>query len=262
VKARAVGSCCFVETQGTGPDLVLMHGWGLHGGVFDTLAATLALRFRVTRVDLPGHGRSAACVLVNDVDIVTAQLSAALPTPAVWVGWSLGGLIALQLALRLPAAVSALMLVATSPRFIRGTDWPHGVDDAVLQQFARDLDQDYAATLARFLALQVRGSAQAGTTLRALRTRLLEQGAPTPAALHVGLDLLRTTDLRAQLGGIDCPTHFVFGERDVLAPASIAKALRVLMPAARSSIIHGAGHAPFLSHGAEFIDLLETFLRD
>ncbi|HEY0722138.1 MAG TPA: alpha/beta fold hydrolase, partial [Gammaproteobacteria bacterium] len=47
-----------IEVRGTGPDLVLLHGWGLHGGLFRSLADRLAPHFRLHLVDLPGHGRS------------------------------------------------------------------------------------------------------------------------------------------------------------------------------------------------------------
>lgn len=252
----------FVTTEGAGPDLVLVHGWGLHSGVFDALAAELAQRFRVTRVDLPGHGRSAACTMSAALEKLAAQIGARVPSPAIWLGWSLGGLLAMQRAVVAPETVQALWLIASVPRFVRGADWPHGVEPGVLQQFARDLDTDYAGTLARFLALQVRGSVEAGATLRALRARLLEHGAPTPAALHIGLELLRDTDLRAQLVAIRCPTLFLFGERDVLAPPASVDGLRECMPAARSLTIAGAGHAPFLSHRAACLAALESWPHD
>lgn len=248
----------FTQTQGSGPDIVLLHGWGLHSGIWDEVASALATQCRVTRIDLPGHGRSAACELGVDLPEVAAQLSAAVPAPAFWVGWSLGGLIALQVALSVPRAVRGLMVVAGSPCFVRGPDWPYAVEDAVLQQFARELERDYAATLARFLALQVRGSTDAGATLRALHARVLEQAQPQPAALRAGLNILRTSDLRTQLGAIACPTQFVFGECDTLAPAPLAGEIAQRMPAARSTVIRGAGHAPFVSHAAEFIDLVRT----
>ena len=47
-----------IETVGQGPDLVLIHGWALHGGVFAPLVARLSGRFRLHLVDLPGHGHS------------------------------------------------------------------------------------------------------------------------------------------------------------------------------------------------------------
>jgi len=48
----------YVETRGQGPDLVLLHGWGLNLRVWDSLAGVLENSFRIIAVDLPGHGRS------------------------------------------------------------------------------------------------------------------------------------------------------------------------------------------------------------
>ena len=143
----------FLQTQGSGPDIVLLHGWGLHSGIWADVATALAPHNRVTRIDLPGHGRNAGTAMAEHLSAVAAQIAAVAPAPAIWIGWSLGGLIALQLALSAPAAVRGLVVVAGSPRFVRDTDWPYAVEDAVLQQFARSLDEDYAATLGRFLAL-------------------------------------------------------------------------------------------------------------
>jgi pimeloyl-[acyl-carrier protein] methyl ester esterase len=252
----------FSQTLGSGPDIVLLHGWCLHGGIWEDVAAALAVHNRVTYIDLPGHGRSAALPLADELSAVAEQLAAAAPASAIWIGWSLGGLIALQLALTAPTLVRGLVVVAASPRFVRDTDWPHAVEDAVLQQFARSLDEDYEATLGRFLALQVRGSADAGATLRTLRARVLEQDAPQPAALRSGLKLLRESDLRMRLNDIACPTQFIFGARDLLAPAAITEELSRLMPTARCDVIEGAGHAPFVSHAAQFIDLIGTSLRE
>jgi pimeloyl-[acyl-carrier protein] methyl ester esterase len=252
----------FSQTQGSGPDIVLLHGWGLHNGIWEDVAAALATRYRVTRIDLPGHGRSAAIELADDLAAVAEQLAAVAPAPAIWIGWSLGGLIALQLAMAAPALVRGLVVVAGSPCFVRADDWPHAIEDAVLQEFARVLDEDYEATLGRFLALQVRGSADAGATLRALRARVLEQDAPQAAALRSGLKLLRESDLRARLNDIACPTQFIFGARDLLAPAPIAEELTRLMPTARCAVIEGAGHAPFVSHATQFLELVGTALRE
>ncbi len=252
----------FSQTQGSGPDIVLLHGWGLHSGIWEDVAADLAVHNRVTCIDLPGHGRSAAVVLADELSVTAEQLAAAPPAPAIWIGWSLGGLIALQVALSAPQAVKGVVVVAASPRFVRDADWPNAIEDAVLQQFARSLDEDFEATLGRFLALQVRGSADAGATLRTLRARVLEQAAPQAAALRSGLKLLRESDLRTRLKDIVCPTQFIFGARDLLAPAAINADLARLMPTARCAVIDGAGHAPFVSHAAQFIELVGTALHE
>lgn len=262
-----------VEMQGRGPDMVLLHGWGLHSGVWDEVVPSLAKTYRVWRVDLPGHGRSASCPGDYTLEGVADAVRTALPVEvrtASWVGWSLGGLVALQLALAAPLQVTALVMVAASPRFVRAPDWPMAMAPAVLDGFARSLDEDYPATLQRFLALQVRGSEHARADLRRLRTRLLIHGVPDPHALRSGLHILAHTDLRARLGTLQCPLGLMAGERDTLMPAAALEPIRHYcqrpspdgtVPRVATAVIAGAGHAPFLSHPDAFIDTLKRLLH-
>ena len=76
----------YTETGGDGPDLVLIHGWGLHAGVWDEFAPLLEAGFRVTRIDLPGHGRS-DWQGDGSLDEMVDALLAATPETAVWLGW-------------------------------------------------------------------------------------------------------------------------------------------------------------------------------
>ena len=242
------------HTTGTGPDLFLVHGWGLNGAIWSGVRAALEADYRVTAVDLPGHGRSPGGHF--DLDTAATALRDAAPPRAHWVAWSLGGMLALRAAHRAPGQLASLNLVATSPRFVQAADWPHAVPAEVLAQFHAALAQDPRATLNRFLALQVRGSEGAGDTLRALRQGLFAHGGPDPAALAAGLAILRDADLRADLDSLDLPMHFIMGERDTLMPAAAAS-----LPQARAHIIAGAGHAPFLSHPAAFIAALRECLQ-
>ena len=81
----------YFEQEGTRADMVLVHGWGLHGGIFRSLAEQLAREFRVTMVDLPGHGRSSATDHNFDLNKTADMLAKLIGKPAVWLGWSLGG---------------------------------------------------------------------------------------------------------------------------------------------------------------------------
>ncbi|MCA1805586.1 MAG: pimeloyl-ACP methyl ester esterase BioH [Xanthomonadaceae bacterium] len=246
------------QTSGTGPDLFLIHGWGLNGTIWSGLRAALEADYRVTAVDLPGHGRSPGGTF--DLDSASIALREAAPPQAHWIAWSLGGLLALHAARPAPERITGLTLVASSPRFVQAPDWPHAVPAAVLAQFLDELQQDYRATLNRFLALQVRGSAEAGGTLRALRGQLFAHGEPDPTALAAGLAILRDADLRPGLDGITLPLQFIMGERDTLIPAAAARACVARAPAAQLEVIAGAGHAPFLSHPREFLAALRPFL--
>jgi len=251
----------FTQTSGDGPDLVLVHGWGLNGGVWDTLAPLLeASGFRVTRVDLPGYGRSAWHGEAG-VDALAQAVLACVPERAAWLGWSMGALVAVQAALAAPARIARLVLVAATPSFITRPDWTAAMEPHLLEGFARDLQRDYLRTLQRFLALQVRGSDAAEAALRELRARLLQHGEPAPESLLAGLAILRATDLRAQLAGIACPALWLMGARDTLVPEAAACQAAARMPDARVEVIAGAGHAPFLARPAEAAGIIGDFLR-
>jgi pimeloyl-[acyl-carrier protein] methyl ester esterase len=249
----------FVETRGAGPDLVLIHGWGLDGAVWGPLAERLAVRRRLWIVDLPGHGRSPPGAGGFTLAGAARAVTQAVPADAAWLGWSLGALVAMAAALG-GAAVPGLVLVGATPRFTRAPDWPHGVEPAVLEAFAVDLARDPEATLQRFLALQTRGAEGARATLRALRAGSLRRGAPHPQALRGGLEVLRTCDLRACLADLAVPVTAIAGERDTLVPAAASAALAAAVPHGRCTVIPGAGHVPFLSHPGAFVRALEDSL--
>ena len=249
----------YTQTSGNGPDLVLIHGWGLNGDVWSEFVPLLEPAFRVTRVDLPGHGRSGWNGRASLDDWVSAIL-AVVPDMSAWLGWSLGGLIANRAAMVAPARVSALAVVAGTPCFVRKPDWQSAMQPQLLDTFANELAEDYTRTLERFLALQVRGSDNASATLKSLRSRLLAPGEPDNAALMAGLNLLRETDLRDQLASIACPVRLVMGERDMLVPLSAGDEAVTLYQRADLQVVTGAGHAPFISQPQLTAELLKDFL--
>ena len=251
----------YCETHGQGPDLVLLHGWGMHSGLWQPVVEHLSPHWRITTVDLPGHGRSPLPPGGFDLTRMAALMLDAAPPPARWVGWSLGGLVATRAALLQPHAVTALCLINTLPKFVRGPDWPHAMSPDTLDSFAANLEQDYALTLQRFLSLQVRGAQNERHTLRLIRKLVAARPAAQPEALRLGLALLRQTDLRPELKHLRCPIHYILGERDTLAPAAAAPALQALLPRATVTPLPGAGHAPFLSHKDAFFAILNDCLQ-
>jgi len=250
------------QAIGDGPDVVMLHGWGLHSGVWAETATALAPEFRVTRLDLPGHGHSPAAAGELTLDGLARAAAELVPAGAHLVGWSLGGMVALRLALLYPGRVAKLVLVASTPRFVTGPGWPHGIEPEVLAGFARGLEHDYRGTLQRFLALQVQNSVGGRDAMRRLRAALGAAPAPTPDALGAGLRVLADTDLRARLADLACPVQLILGERDTLVPRTVAEAVADALPGVRADIIAGAGHAPFLSHLPEASVRLKAFLHD
>lgn len=265
----------YKETRGSGPELVFLHGWGMHAGVWQDIAKSLVDRYRVTLIDLPGHGRSRGIALqcpgvqmnslgrsVFTLEEVSHLIATQVSTRATWIGWSLGGLIAQRLAIDRPEQVAKLVLISSSPCFVRRPDWPYAMQGRVLHQFAESLSRDYRTTLKRFIALEVHGAEQEIAQLRTLRALVFAHGEPDPDILRTGLALLENEDLRPELKHIRCPTLVVLGRRDNVVPAAAASAIQGLLPKGRLHLIEGAAHAPFFSHRQEFLRYLQAFLHE
>jgi pimeloyl-[acyl-carrier protein] methyl ester esterase len=253
----------YVETHGSGPDLVLLHGWGLNLRVWDGLVRELASSFRIITVDLPGHGRSGwnpkARTPAEQAWQVHATL-ASLSNRYSLLGWSLGGQIALDLAAAVPGSVERLVLVATTPRFVASADWPYGMPATALERMATQLRTNYKRTVSEFLELQVRGSAASEKVLADLNASLFTHGESHPKALVTDLATLENSDLRPMLNLVRTPTLVISGQYDRVTLPAASRALADALPDAKYVEIRRAAHAPFLSHTAEFATLVAGFL--
>lgn len=239
-----------IRISGQGPDLVLIHGWAMHGGIFAPLSECLAEQFRLHLVDLPGHGdHHDYTPEALDPARVAAAIVDATP-PAIWIGWSLGGLVALRGALDHPQHVHGLVEIAASPRFVRADDWPHAVPATIFREFGSHLVCAFRPAIERFLALETLGSANAREELRELKAHVFERGEPSEQALLDGLAILDRVDYRDELVGLSMPNLWIAGRHDRLVPPAA-------MQWASEQSAHGrfleisAGHAPFLSHAGE-----------
>lgn len=243
----------YKKTIGKGRDIVMLHGWGLHSGLFEDIAEQLASQFCCHLIDLPGFGRSED--LKGDYTLATVadHVAAHIPDNSIVLGWSMGGLVAQQMAISHPDKVAELVLVATSPRMVADEGWPHGISLDVLNDFAEQLTNDYEQTLMRFLALQSQGSDSAKKDIRLLRERVFAHGIPQKRALHAGLNILETTDLCSAFCKLTIPVTIILGKLDMLVPVSVGDELKKMLLHCHVRILKGAGHAPFISHPEKFM---------
>jgi len=236
----------------------MVHGWGMHSGVWRVFAHRLADAFRITLIDLPGHGRSG---MIDDfsLDGLGKSLLEVAPRQAHWLGWSLGAKIALHVADRFPERLTSLTMMAGNARFAQSDGWPCGMDLTLMSRFADDLLTDYHRTLMQFLGLQTWGLAHAREVLRDLKAHVAECEEPDGAALQAGLDILRRDDLRALLPSLRVPLLLLLGSKDRLAPPAAGKAMQALSRRAELQVLDGAAHTPFLSHPDECVNRLVDF---
>ncbi len=238
------------ESVGQGKDLVMLHGWGMNSSVWYDFTQRLARHYRLTLIDLPGHGRSPYGGQ-KELHAWAESCLEVAPERSVWLGWSLGSMVTLEAVLQAPNRVNGVLMIAGMPRFVTAADWPHAMKLKTLQQFIELLGDDMSRALERFLALQMLGSDLAVEVLRKLKIRLQERPDADPEALQAGLELLKHCDLRDRLKGIDSPTAWIYGGRDTLAPSGASEILPQWLPEAATHTIERAAHTPFLSHPSE-----------
>lgn len=234
-------------TTGGGPErVVLVHGFTQTMRSWDEVAAALEERFEVMRVDLPGHGGSAAERLGF---AETAAAIAETGGAAVYAGYSMGGRLCLRMALDHPEVVRALVLVGASP----------GIADAE--------DRDDRRRSDALLAADLDGGDVGGFLERWLAQPMFETSAPRPADLAArranpreGLAYaLRTLGTGSQeplwhrLGELRVPAQLLVGENDAKFRA-IAERMRAAGLEAELVVIPGAGHAVPLDQPAAVAD--------
>jgi malonyl-CoA O-methyltransferase len=234
--------------------VVLLHGWGSDGSVWNRLAQELRERFRVLAVDLPGFGDSPPGSY--DLPQLLAQLAQTLPERVILVGWSLGGMLVTAYAARWPRRVAQLVTLSANATFIRRPGWPSAMPRRTFAAFCEDFDADPAAACRQFHGLQARGDNRERQVLRDLRKHPVALGSSWQNALR----LLGELDNRRHLASLAVPALHLFGERDILVPPAAARAMADACPGARVKVLPGIAHVPHYSDPATTAEAILTFL--
>jgi pimeloyl-[acyl-carrier protein] methyl ester esterase len=227
----------YSSATGTGQDLVLLHGWGFNSDLFDELVEKHKGQYRITKIDLPGHGRSDD--VSGGLDEWCDEIIKILPNNPTLLGWSLGGLLAIKIASRIK--ITKLLLVASSPKFVRSDNWPYGIDADNFQQFSNALQLNLSKGLKRFVSLQTQDKNQLKTL-----NQSIDKLPATTTALNQGLEILLNTDLIAEFNALKMPIEIILGKRDTLIPVEISEWYQQQTPT-----ILNTGHLPFIHQDFE-----------
>ncbi len=239
--------------------LVLLHGWGMTPRIWNPLRICLSPRLAATPA-LPGHDGtpSPGATLPAWSDAVLAGL----PERCVLGAWSLGAMVALDLARRHPQRFKALVLFGATPCFVAGPDWAPGLDAGTVRSFTEGYASDSDATLRRFLALQALGERQRRGVMHSLSQAVAAPDEYRRDALADGLTVLAGTDLRTQVADVRVPVHLVHGRDDAVMPLAAAQWLAHELPHARLAVFDTCGHAAMVSQPEACADIVEEALRD
>lgn len=252
-------------TQGVGSPLVFLHGWATDKTVWLYQRKFFHRRYGVVMPDLRGYGFSvwqpAEDLLSAMVDDVAWFLESRQIGPSTIIGWSLGGQLALRIAVEKPEWVKSLVLVSTTPKFISDKEFPYGHPVAAIRKLAQDIRQHLAEGIHGFY-LQLFSDTERKNKAFDLAYEILEQCVlPSEAAALAGLELLKVTDLRPDLEKVKVPTLIIHGCEDTICPPGAAEYMAKRIPEARLEWLEHAGHVPHLTHPEEFNCGLERFLK-
>lgn len=258
----------YVEEAGSGEPVMLLHGFTGSSANWHPVMERLAGSFRVLAIDLTGHGRSDAPTeieryampnIANDLGLLLRQLNA---IPAHWLGYSMGGRLALYMAVNHPQWVRSLILESASP----------GLQDAAERAARREQDEALAnwiesEGIASFVnqwekiplfASQEQLTAEARIALRAGRLANSAHGlANSLRGMGTGIQ----PSLWAQLDAIDKPTLLVAGEMDDKFVA-LNQQMAEVIPDATLRIANGAGHTVHLERTDEYAEWVLAFLKN
>jgi len=254
---------------GTGRPLLLLHGWSVPGQAFAGQAALAQRGYRVIAPDHAGHGLSvrwrpaAGGTIAGLADGVAGLIDALDLRDAIVVGWSMGAMVAWELARGRPRQwleprVAAIGAIDMTPRLMTAPDWPHG------------LHGGYTAAQAWQMAAQVRRHWHGMVPLvgaglwadgveppahEAARVREWMACCDAGALAELWLDMSRQ-DYRQTLREATVPLFCLYGERSRLYRPPLAAAMAALQPALRAATIPGTGHSPHLERPQDFNDAL------
>jgi pimeloyl-ACP methyl ester carboxylesterase len=240
------------DRTGTGPAVLLIHPWSGNRTFWERQAQALRDRHTVVTVDLRGHGESShprtgysMGGLAGDLEHLVRALG--VPRLAV-VGWSMGGLVAQELALRLGDRVTALALVSTTAG---GNDDPKRA-----AEMKAAIEKDFRAAVREIAKTVFKDGADAP-----LYPWFVAQAQKTPP--HVAsacFDALVNADLRKRLKELKTKTAVFHGRHDALTPLAQAEALAKSIKGAKLTAFDASGHAPPLEEPDRFNAALTDML--
>ncbi len=260
IENKTVGGIHYVVSgRNHAPALVLLHPLGVHSGSWQAQLAEFERFFRVIRVDLRGHGSSRlehveprACRMEDLANDALAVLDTLGVERAHWCGLSIGGVIALQVAVMAPRRVMRLVLANTAASFPPASMWDERIETAR----SRGLASLFAAVPERWFTAGFREREPAEVE------RIIGLFTDTQVAGYVeACGALRDVDLHARLVEVQSPTLVIGSTQDVATPIERSEELAEGITGADLIVLDSA-HLSNVEQAAEFTTAVVDFLRD
>lgn len=247
---------------GRGEPLLMLHGWGVNSEIWTSLVDELKLFVTVYVVDLPGMGGS-TLISPYTLDNIAKEIKANVPIKKCNIlGWSLGGQVAMYLAIKMPEFVEKLILMSTTPCFVEKIDWPYGVNKQFFLNFEIEAKKNLNDSLMKFFLIQTRGINDSKKMMKFLKKEFIELRDENKSGMQSALNVLKEADLRNDVKKIDKNTLIITGDKDRLTSTKASVWLYETIKGATLKEIKGANHMPFISHKEAMTASVKKFLQN
>jgi pimeloyl-[acyl-carrier protein] methyl ester esterase len=211
-------------------NLVFLHGWGTDSSVWKKQISYFSNKYNIETPDIFSNS------------ILNTQYS-------ILIGWSYGGMRAIEMAAAGSGKYEALVLVGSSARF---TD---GMNPVIIKKILRGLKRDYKRTMRDcYQTFFSESEEESGKGF------IKGQTFPDKDVAIEILQRLLVMDIRKKLQKINIPTLIIHGDKDEVCPISGGKFLNDGIAGSSIAVIKDAGHTPFYTRPDEFNNILEEFL--
>jgi len=183
-----------------------------------------------------------------------------IPKPCVLVGWSYGGMIACEMAKMAPKDIVGIFGIGTTPKFINQQGWP-GISPEGFAMLYNLIEQNTPMGLRYFTKL-LQDTPLTNDYLNLITDSLLPSANVYTPILLNHLSILGRHDGRPTLKSAHCPVHFIYGDQDRLVPHQVTSALMPDCYPLTMTLLEGAGHCLFLTHGEKCKDVLDEFILE
>ena len=239
--------------------LLFVPGWGMNENIWRYQLKYFRQNYRAIAVSLEGDANGSD----DRIRVYTEHLLGIIKKSNLnsinLVGWSMGGMVAINFAFQYPEYLKKLVLVSTPAKFVASEDYDAGISHAVMQSFINKFRKSPVRMLGNFASLILKNADFRKEDLNLIKK---SSNLCNKNTMLQDLLLLRDCDLRDKLHSIKVPTLIIHGKGDMICPYACANYMHSKI---KNSVLHAfenAGHIPFVTKYEEFNSLLDGFLRD
>lgn len=240
--------------------IVLLHGWGVSGNSWQPLVPELQKIANIWVIDLPGFGASDMLPVFTSEAVLTL-LAEKLPPSMYLMGWSLGGMLAVEFAQKYPARVRKLVTLGSNACFVEKADWPEAMPKQVNAAFNSEFKTNPQLTLKRFYGILTQGSLHERELLKTLRKKCLPNIDDINDNWHQALQYLSESNNIEKLASITVPGLHLLAKNDALVPTLAAVKLQSLNTKQLVDIVPDTCHALHWDCTSVVLEKIVNFLQ-